>query len=275
MSDRTLRLTSPHMTGADVTGFQRDLNTRLDAWHVPHQVDVDGDYGLDTRDTAKSVLYGLGVDASASSFDGVSPTDRSKVRHGFDALTPDEQQLNKQRAEWRKRYAERFGGGAVGVALKYARDHIGVTEDPPGSNRGPQIDVWERACRVLGAPWCGCFVNACLHEAGFPNTSWLRFCPSIEGNARGGGFGWTWHQSGDARPGDLALYGTSIASHVGIVEETADGVDTSTIEGNTSTGPGGSQSNGGIVARRHRHTDGSLNGFPIRGYARPPWDGVA
>jgi hypothetical protein len=54
LSDRTLALTSPHMTGDDVTGFQRDLNHRLDVWNVPLVLDVDGDYGMASRDAAAS-----------------------------------------------------------------------------------------------------------------------------------------------------------------------------------------------------------------------------
>jgi hypothetical protein len=274
MADTVLALTSPHMTGSVVTKFQQDMNTRLNAWDVPFQVAVDGDYGMESRDTAASLLYGLGVDVGGD-FDGVSSTDRLKIRYGYDRLTATEQARHAERADWRKRYAESFGGGAVGVALRFARDHIGVTEHPPGSNQGPEIDAWARACGLPPSRqnfWCGMFVNACLHAAGFADQVWLRYCPSIEATAKAGaGGGWQWIRPGNVQPGDLVLYGSSEAEHVGIVEETASGVDTSTIEGNTSNGPGGSQSNGGIVARRHRHTDGSLNGFPIRGYARAPW----
>jgi hypothetical protein len=268
LSDRTLALTSPHMTGKDVTGLQRDLNTRLDAWNVPLVVDIDGDYGPDTRDTAASVLYGLGVSPGAE--DGVSPTDRLKIRYGYPRLNAAEKKRHAERDDWRHRLALRYGGGAVKIALQYAVDHIGVTEHPAGSNRGPDVDAWERACGVIAAPWCGCFANACLVAAGFPNQFWLRYCPAIEAKAKAGEGGWEWHTS-DPNEGDLVLYGSSIAQHVGIVEKISGGRDTSTLEGNTSNGPGGDQSNGGIVARRHRHTDGSLGGFPIRGYARPPW----
>jgi hypothetical protein len=269
LSDRTLALTSPHMTGDDVAGFQRDLNHRLDVWNVPLVLDVDGDYGMASRDAAASVLYGLGVDPGAA--DGVSPTDRLKVRYGYDRLTAAEKQRHDDRADWRKRLADRYGGGAVKVALDYARAHIGVTEHPANSNRGPDVDGWERACGVIAAPWCGCFANACLVAGGFPNQFWLRFCPSIEAVAKSGQNGWEWHTT-DAQPGDLVLYGSSVAQHVGLVETVFNGRDQSSIEGNTSNGPGGSQANGGVVARRHRHEDGSLGGFPIRGYARPPYD---
>lgn len=269
MSDLVLALTSPHITGPVVEQFQRDINTRLKAWSVNHALDVDGDYGQQSRDTARSLLYGLGVDASRDDFDGVSSTDRLKIRYGYDRLTNAEKARWADRKEWRKRYAERFDGGAVGRALEYARDHIGVTEHPAGSNRGPQVDVWERACNVLAAPWCGCFANACLVAAGLPSDFRLRYCPTIEAMAKNRQDGWSWHSTPE--PGDLVLYGRTIAAHVGIVESVTGGQDTSTLEGNTGSGPGGSQANGGIVARRHRHSDGSLGGFPIRGYARPDW----
>jgi hypothetical protein len=272
MADITLALTSPHMTGDIVTQLQKDLNTRLDAWDVPFHVDVDGDYGQQSRDTARSVLYGLGVDISTEDFDGVDQNDRLKVRRGYPYLSEPEKARHAQRDDWRARFADRFGGGTVKVALDFARNHIGVTEHPAGSNRGPDIDPWERACGVIAAPWCGCFANACLVAAGFPNLFWLRYCPSIEAKAKSSEGGWAWiSSSSGCQPGDLVLYGSSIASHVGLVETVGGGRDTATIEGNTSNGPGGSQSNGGIVARRRRHEDGSLTGFPIRGYARAPW----
>lgn len=269
MSTRTLALTSPLMTGDDVELCQKDINHRLKVWKVPLVIDVDRAYGPQTRDAAASVLYGLGVEPGAS--DGVGPTDRLKIRHGYERLTAAEKKRHKAREDWRKRLADRYGGGAVEQALDFARSKIGVKEQPANSNRGPQIDDWERACDVLAAPWCGCFVNAVLVHAGMKSQIWLRYCPSIEAMARAGSaYGWKWTH--DPRPGDLVLYGSSIAQHVGIVETVGGGEDTATIEGNTSNGPGGSQSNGGAVARRRRHTDGSLSGFPIRGYARPPWE---
>jgi hypothetical protein len=280
MSDRTLVLTSPHMRGDDVTGLQGDVNRRLAAWDVSLVLDVDGDYGMVSRDAAASCLYGLGVDEGGG-FDGVSPTDRLKIRHGWDSLTSEEKTRQRDRAGWRKRLADRYSGGSVEVALAFARARIGVTENPAGSNSdrgtgatgsGKNIDRWERMCLMGAGPWCGCFVNACLVAAGFPSDFRLRFCPSLEGMAKSGQGGWSWVPAGGTvRPGDVVLYGSSVAQHQGLVETVSGGRDTSTIEGNTGTGPGGSQSNGGIVARRRRHTDGSLGGFPIRGYARPSW----
>jgi hypothetical protein len=47
-----------------------------------------------------------------------------------------------------------------------AARHVGVTESPPGSNRGPWIDRWQRRWGLLGQPWCGMFVSAVYAEAG-------------------------------------------------------------------------------------------------------------
>jgi cell wall-associated NlpC family hydrolase len=119
-------------------------------------------------------------------------------------------------------------------------------------------------CEIIAAPWCGCFVNACLVAAGFPSQPWLRYCPSIEGRARSGDGGWSWHSIGRARPGDLVLYGNGIAQHVELYA--GHGI---TYGGNTSSGTAGSQDNGGgVFARRRMFSD---RAFPARGVARPPY----
>jgi hypothetical protein len=273
MSEITLKMTSPHMTGSVVERFQGDVNDELARWDVPYAITVDGDYGASTREAARSVCYGLGL-ASDIMDGGATPEVRLKIRNRL--LTPAERARYDDRADWRRRLALRYTTpeDAIRAALAYARSKVGVTESPPNSNRGPLIDQWEQACGFIGGPWCGAFANAVLVAAGFPDQEWLRYCPWIEGRARTGEGGWEWHATPEL--GDLILYGRTEAEHVGVVTSlnAAENIDDETIEGNTSNGPGGSQSNGGIVAIRHRHTDGSLNGFPIRGYARPPWSRV-
>jgi hypothetical protein len=270
MASRTLKLVSPAMRGNDVERFQRDINAELGRWDIEFRLTEDGVYGTATRDTAASVCYGLGLQSPVMDH-GATPAIRLKVRHR--RLTPTEKVRFRDRAEWRDRLRRRLDGpGAVNAALSFALSMLGISENPPGSNTGPKIDAWQRACGVHAAPWCGCFVNACLVSGGFPDQEWLRYCPWIEGRAKSSEGGWSWHQV--PKVGDLVLYGSRIAQHVGIVKEVGAVADTATIEGNTSTGPGGSQSSGGIVALRHRHIDGSLQALPIRGYARPPWRDV-
>jgi hypothetical protein len=268
MSTRTLKLTSPAMRGADVERFQKDINAELGRWDISFRLDEDGVYGLETRDTAQSVCFGLGLDSPVMSR-GATPAIRLKVRNR--KLSKTEMTRYKARRDWRERLGKRLDGqgDAINASVAFARAMLGVTESPPGSNRGPRIDKWCRATGFIAGPWCGAFANAVLVAGGFADQEWLRFCPWIEQKAKGGEAGWSWHSS--PKRGDLVLYGRSVAQHVGFVYD-ADSL--TTIEGNTSSGPGGSQDNGGGVFQRQRRKDGSLNSMPIRGFARPPWSKV-
>ena len=73
----------------------------------------------------------------------------------------------------------------------------------------------------------------------------------------------------EAAPGDVLVFdwnwSTPATNHVGILEKRLSGARFQTIEGNTSTGASGSQSNGGRVARRVRRHD------QVRYVIRPDW----
>lgn len=260
-SSRTFRLTSPHMHGDDVRLLQTTLAKQFRDWGVKYPLKIDGDYGPETRDALESALYGLGI-AQTTLERGVTPALRIKLR--AKQLTAAERKRYDGRAAWRKRLAGRFEGSGAELAIAYARQAVGVVEHPAGENRGPRIDEWLKACGIGPAPWCGCFANGALMAAGFPAQPWLRYCPWIEQRAKAGEGGWSWHPIADAQPGDLVLYGASIAVHVGLYIGAG-----ATIEGNTSSGDGGSQDNGGGVFLRHR--DFHAAGFPARGLARPPY----
>lgn len=272
MSDRTLSLTSPHMHGGDVQQLQHDINAELKRWNVDTATVVDGEYGQQTRDLAKTVLYGLGVaNPQRELAHGVTPALRLLIRNRD--LTAAQRKLYNERAEWRKRLAQRYGKHGAELAIDFAHEHLGTVEHPAGSNRGPLIDQWNRAVGTAPGPqayWCGAFANACLEAAGFPAEHFMAYCPAIEQHARSGADGWRWHGPSERpQPGWLALFTEGgIAGHVELVVAVqADGRPV-TIGGNTSEqGKTGSQSNGGGV---FQHTDRyASGGFPIRGYAAP------
>jgi hypothetical protein len=251
------------MEGSDIAFFQNALNEQFREWNVACPIDVDGAYGQKTREATRRVTYGLGI-LLRELADGVTPELRKRLRHP-ERRTQAELALAHERLDWLRRLRRRYNGHGPRAAIAYARKHLGVTEHPPNSNRGRLIDRWERMCEVIAAPWCGCFANACLVAAGFPTEPWIRYCPWIESRAKGGEGGWSWHSVGNARPGDLMLFGRGIAQHVELYA--GDGV---TYGGNTSSGNAGSQDNGGgVFARRRLFTD---PGFPARGVARPPYD---
>jgi NlpC/P60 family len=264
VSDRTFRLTSPLMQGRDVAHFQQVLNERHDDFKIRFRLDVDGQYGGQTREATQRILYGLGIPLRRMDH-GVAPELRTAIRHP-DRRTAAQIQLAESRKDWLRRARKRFDGHGPAGAVAYARKHIGVKEHPANSNRGPKIDQWQRMCGIGAAPWCGCFVNACLVAAGFSSQPWLRYCPWIEARARSGEGGWSWHPIGNARRGDLVLFGAGIAQHVELYIGGGQ-----TIGGNTSSGNGGSQDNGGAVCLRQRNF--STPGFPARGVARPPYNG--
>lgn len=119
-----------------------------------------------------------------------------------------------------------------------------------------------------GIPYCAMFVSYCLNWAGFEAAGlpgayvpWILSANSDAGRLVA---------NEDAQPGDLVMFdwqGDGVADHIGIVEENhADEGWMQTIEGNTSPGSGGSQSNGGGVYRRAR------NYSSIIGVARPYYE---
>lgn len=136
--------------------------------------------------------------------------------------------------------------------LDIARAEVGVTEDPPGSNR---TRYWaELEPEWQGQPWCGAFVAWCWQRAGVDLVRELGngvyYCPSIVAWARKIGAWRTDH----AESGDLVLYGfgRAEAQHVGIAWPNPVTSAYRAIEGNTSADNNGSQSNGGGVFVRER-----------------------
>jgi CHAP domain len=117
--------------------------------------------------------------------------------------------------------------------LRVAETQVGVTEQPPGSNDGPQIAEYRTATQgaYAGAPWCAYFVSWAAAQAGTPlgdQGQGLGSVSEITDWARSTG-----RLTSTPAPGELILFGTA---HVGIVKSVnADGSLT-TVEGNASNG---------------------------------------
>lgn len=125
--------------------------------------------------------------------------------------------------------------------LEIAVGELGVTESPAGSNR-TRYGEWYG---WNGQPWCMMFVQWCFAQAGRPLPCRTASCAALLSWYRE-------HQPGcvaaGPEPGDIVLYAFG---HAGIVERVS-GTTVTAIEGNTSAGEAGSQSNGGGVFRRTR-----------------------
>jgi hypothetical protein len=138
---------------------------------------------------------------------------------------------------------------AAAAVLAVAAREIGYHEAPGGANKYGAAYGMDRVA------WCAEFQWWCFGQAGaaalIPKTA---YTPTMA----------SWYQQkGRAdrtpRPGSLVFYnwpgdGVDRIQHVGIVEKVLNASTIQTIEGNTTSGSGGNQSDGGWVARRTRST---------------------
>lgn len=156
-----------------------------------------------------------------------------------------------------------FGVSAITMSrnkvIEIARLELGVTEQPPGSNRVKYWDAYDPAFQ--GQPWCVAFLWWCFREAGermaFFGGGKTASCSTLL----------MWYQNmeltvpvSEVRTGDIVLLnfnGKGTADHCGLVVEvnrwavTRELMQIQTVEGNTSVN--GSQDNGGMVAEKTRY----------------------
>ncbi|HWB23142.1 MAG TPA: CHAP domain-containing protein [Gaiellaceae bacterium] len=121
--------------------------------------------------------------------------------------------------------------GAQGV-LSAAQSQVGVSEEPPGSNDGPQISVYRDA--VAGAspdqPWCASFVSWAAEQAGEPIGAAGQGLDSVKDITEwAASTGRLLPASTTPTPGDLILFNDR---HVGIVEAVNSDGSLTTVEGN-------------------------------------------
>ena len=126
------------------------------------------------------------------------------------------------------------GSGGAG-ALAAAQSQVGVSEQPPGSNDGPQIAEYRTATAGSGVgPWCAYFTSWAAAQAGVPLGEAGQGFGSVSAL-----YGWA-QRTGRATPagpgvqpspGDLIVWG---GEHIGIVESVDPDGSIHTIEGNSS-----------------------------------------
>jgi hypothetical protein len=147
-----------------------------------------------------------------------------------------------------------------GKALRWMTNHRGITEQPPNSNYDDRVDGIRAAQRRIGpwverAPWCGTWCYSALRAAGVENlTGRMASVSMIEDDARAKKFcyrGWTTNPRLVLRGDLVVLFGRGV--HVELVRKVFPKLRlVLTDGGNTSSGPGGSQANGGGSFRRWR-----------------------
>jgi hypothetical protein len=162
------------------------------------------------------------------------------------------------------------GQEAVPLHLAIARSYVGTVEEG-GHNRGEAVERFQRAVGIPpGSPWCAAFAGYVLDAAERRSGRSVR--PAVRSGVASEYIG------GPARPfesvqarevlrgvahppvGSLVVWrrGDTWRGHIGFVDRSKAaqggwrGPCGDTIEGNTSAGAGGSQSDGGGVWQRRR-----------------------
>jgi hypothetical protein len=120
---------------------------------------------------------------------------------------------------------------ALGAAIaRRALLDVGIAEDPPGSNRSPEIDLYlQRAGVAVGLPWCAAAVATWFRECGAQT-------PASGAASTDAWMGWAKaHQLWGDKPtiGAAVVYGKDgDAEHIGVVVRIAPLL--MTVEGNAA-----------------------------------------
>lgn len=134
--------------------------------------------------------------------------------------------------------------------LREARKEIGYTESPRGSNC---TKFAKEAGHARCTYWCATFTSAILKRCGMHEPNSASTAAILSAYKKRKRF------DQNPRPGDVVIYDfpggrvkNDPSDHIGLVESVRPDGRLTTIEGNTSAGNSGSQSNGGGVFRRVR-----------------------
>lgn len=254
-----MQILKPGSTGPDVHALQRAINQRARARRLDLEVHVDGVYGPRTEKAAQRVARALGALEATITRPGTSVGEQRIIRW---PVTRTPAQLARARGRAKAVQLPAVGAGPQ-AALAWARQWVGKTEDPSGSNRAPWgLTAWQNMLGswLVGQAWCGTFVGTAMMKAGVKGvTSRVAAVVLILDDAlhsRNGMRSVVYRRKtasgavSAGQPGDLlGLFGERV--HVAMIERRVPG-GYQTIEGNTSPGTGGSQSNGGGCFRRTR-----------------------
>ena len=161
--------------------------------------------------------------------------------------------------------------GSAARLVEVALSQLGVAEGPKDNQT-----IYGAFTKANFQPWCGSFVMWCSNEAGvkMPNTVFTPAGAAAFKKAKQ----WTDAVAAKPMPGDILYCDfskgmTAGIQHVGIViKDNGDGTVT-TIEGNTAGSSGGSQNNGGEVAKKVRAYKANKKGIPVNvvGFGRPDY----
>jgi hypothetical protein len=218
--NRTLVLTTPHMTGPDVEHAQRLLKR-----HGDYHDKIDGEFGPFSAQASYRAQFRLGYARPGQGFG----TPLEKLLTGQAQPTA---AMKKLAAKRKREEAKR--SGLRRKALREMRKLIGIKENPLGSNKS-KVGEWYG----VNDEWCAMGVTMAYVKAGstgFVRGSRWAYVPYLVSAARAGQHGLT--VTTDPKPGDLVCFdfdGTNFSgsgNHIGMFEKRTGPTTFQTIEAN-------------------------------------------
>ena len=231
----TLKLTSPNMKRPEVSAAQKLLKDK--GYYTGK---IDSIYGEASARATRSAKWDLGYQEKNinSNYDDQF--------HAYLSGSKKPSILMSQRSKARAKKPMGL------VALDVAERFIGLSEQPPGSNK----IIFSNWYGMTG-PWCAMFVTYCFVEAkskAFAKGSRYAYCPYMLNDAKYNRNGLRLITAKEAEPGDIALFDfkkNGVAAHVGIVGSMVGSQKKFvSVEGNTS---GTNAADGGMVASMTRN----------------------
>ena len=197
---------------------------------------------------------------------GVQRMIRNPGRRSDAQLRRGKARMSRLRAERKRQKA--LGRSSRQRAVNAFLAKVGTREQPADSNGGGIITVMETFWGFGRVPWCG--IAAGYHAVKFGGVKGIRSdvaaVQQITNHARAGHsqYGKFQKSPAGALPGSFVIIGGANV-HVGMLVKALPGGAARTVEGNTSFGPHGSQSNGGCIAARVRSA-GEIFGVATMNY---------
>lgn len=224
-------------------------------------VDENGVVDARTLEAVRKIAWALGARSEtyeSITRDGEIPVGAQRMirnpgRRSDEQKSRGKARMSRMRAHRKRRAAQ--GRSSRSRAVNAFLAKVGTRERPANSNGGGLITTMETFWGFGRVPWCG--IACGYHAKKFGGVQGLRSdvaaVKAIETHARAGRAPYgRWQSSPEgALPGSFVVIGGS-GVHVGMLVAPLKGGAAKTVEGNTSFGPGGSQSDGGCIAARVR-----------------------
>ncbi len=252
---RELRLVSPELMGPDVKALQERLNHCCEHYKFPwRRIMEDGEYGRRTARCAAFVAWLIGlsdgrVKAIGADSGRITEPVQRLLRDASKRTAEDAKREKGRKAKREKLHKDREKGAKA--AVEWALKHVGMTESPANTNRGPKVDVWEEYFGgPLGGPWCGYFAGYAVKKIGKAQSSCgFQLASNITNDALAGNNNLHDVSAADAEPGDIVTFFGN--EHIGLVREKSRKGMVLTVDGNTSSEVG-READGGIVEKKER-----------------------